>query len=158
MDGREWRHWLAGMKEQGTPGTVRVGCISPAVMSALRDRNIRPEVSAILVSKQEMGHIRNKHRLDAMLNDADMERLPDILAKPKAVLLDTQQGGNSLLYVFDPAEPQEDRDRGKVVVRVNFRMRADRKTVTGNAVRTAGYLSIENLQDARYVLLDGDLE
>ena len=138
MDGREWRHWLAGMKEQGTPGTVRVGCISPAVMSALRTYDIKPETAAILVSKQEMGHIRNKNEPEAMIDDTDIERLPDIIANPRAVLLDTQQGGNSLLYVFDPAEPQEDRDRGKVVVRVNFRMRADRKTVTGNAVRTAG--------------------
>ena len=165
MDGEEWRRWLADRKERGTPGTFRLGFVAPQVAAALKGRNIGLQAAAITISKPRVGHIRRavKGQRGARLDDADFDRFPDIIARPRAVLLDTAQGGNCLIYVFDPLAPQGGRDRGKVVVRMNHSMGVKtssgaRMRIIGNSVRTAGYLPIDNLQDARYVLLEGRLE
>ena len=164
MDGEEWRRWLADRKERGTPGTFRLGFVAPQVAAALKGRNIGLQAAAITISKPRVGHIRRavKGQRGARLDDADFDRLPAIIARPRAVLLDTAQGGNCLIYVFDPLVPQGGRDRGKVVVRMNYsddqRIAKEKRRTISNSVRTAGYLSIGNLRDARYVLLGGELE
>ena len=60
-------------------------------------------------------------------------------------------------------EPADEAHLGKVVVRVNFRGKmkvgaAPRRTITTNAVRTAGYVEWDNLREARYMLLEGSLD
>ena len=162
MDGEEWRRWLADRKERGTPGTFRLGFVAPQVAAALKGRNIGLQAAAITISKPRVGHIRRavKGQRGARLDDADFDRLPAIIARPRAVLLDTAQGGNCLIYVFDPLVPQGGRDRGKVVVRMNFeeKVGAERERIATNSVRTAGYLEVTTLRQERYVLLEGKLE
>ena len=162
MDGEEWRRWLADRKERGTPGTFRLGFVAPQVAVALKGRNIGLQAAAITISKPRVGHIRRavKGQRGARLDDADFDRLPDIIARPRAVLLDTAQGGNCLIYVFDPLVPKGGRDRGKVVVRMNFeeKVGAERERIATNSVRTAGYLEVTTLRQERYVLLEGKLE
>ena len=161
MDGEEWRRWLADRKERGTPGTFRLGFVAPQVAVALKGRNIGLQAAAITISKPRVGHIRRavKGQRGARLDDADFDRLPAIIARPRAVLLDTAQGGNCLIYVFDPLVPQGGRDRGKVVVRMNFeeKVGAERERIATNSVRTAGYLEVSGLRRERYVLLEGGL-
>ena len=104
----EWRRWLADREERGTPGTFRLGFVAPQVAAALEGRNIGLQAAAITISKPRVGHIRRavKGQRGARLDDADFDRLPAIIARPRAVLLDTAQGGNCLIYVFDPLAPQ----------------------------------------------------
>ena len=82
--------------------------------------------------------------------DDDLDRLPEIIARPKAVLLEARKEGPTLLYVFDPLEGAR---RGKIAVRVNF---ATAKGKT-NAIRTAGYVLDENLREPHLTLIEGAL-
>ena len=82
------------------------------------------------------------------LDDADLDRLPEILAEPRAVLLDTEGKSPALLYVFDGERS------GKIVVRVNFA--TSRKGQT-NAIRTAGYVHEDHLRGRRHVLIEGEI-
>ena len=96
----------------------------------------------------------------AALDDADLDRLPAIIARPHAVLHDTERPGE-LLYVFEPAI--EDGRKGKVIVRVNFTDRlkldgADRASVTTNSVRSAGYVQARDLPESRYRPVQGAVE
>ena len=165
MDGRQWRQWLAKRKGPNTPGTFALGSVPPWLRVVLLEgRGMALQSPAVTISQSRVGHIlrASKRRRGAGLDDADFDRLPDIIARPKAVLLDTKQGGNSLLYVFDPLAPQEGRDKGKVVVRMNYnedqRHDGKKRRVTSNSVRMAGYLSLENLHEPKYLLLEGKLE
>ena len=83
------------------------------------------------------------------LDDADLDRLPEILADPRAVLLDTEVESPVLLYVFDGERS------GKIVVRVNFA--TSRKGQT-NAIRTAGYVPATNLRMGRYTVIEGEVD
>ena len=87
----------------------------------------------------------------AALADDDLDRLPEIIARPKAVLFEEARKGPTLLYVFDPLEGTR---RGKIVVRVNFAA-AKGKT---NAVRTASYIQLRSLHDPRHTLIEGTLD
>ena len=86
----------------------------------------------------------------AALADDDLDRLPEIIARPKAVLFEEARKGPTLLYVFDPLE---DTRRGKIAVRVNF---ATTKGKT-NTVRTAGYVLDDNLREPHLTLIEGAL-
>ena len=89
----------------------------------------------------------------------DFDRLPEIIAKPEAVLFDAQEP--ALLYVFRSVE-RTDR-KGKIVVRVNFdekqRDRAgNRRLAVTNSIRTGGYVQPEDLRVRRYRVLEGEVE
>ena len=105
------------------------------------------------IDRRALGHMtRDAKRARATaLADDDLDRLPEIIARPKAVLFEEARKGPTLLYVFDPLE---DTRRGKIAVRVNF---ATAKGKT-NAVRTAGYVEAKNLRDQRHTLIEGELE
>ncbi len=62
-----------------------------------------------------------------------------------------------LLYVFQPADENR---KGKVVVELDFssKVGTQRKPITSNAVRTAGYVNPGDLRDPRYALLDRGLD
>ena len=93
----------------------------------------------------------SKRLRDRALDGVDMDRLPEVLANPEAVLLDTEGKGRTLLFAFSPAA----RDAaGKVAVRIDFR---EGKRPAANAVRSAGYVEAYNLRERRYVLLAGEL-
>ena len=87
------------------------------------------------------------------LTDADLDRIPEILAEPRAVLFDDATKDSALLYVFDPLD---DERRGKIVVRLDFAA-AKSEGVT-NAVRSAGYVQAENLRDPSHTLIEGALD
>ena len=143
----------------------RLGKTGPDTAPPLQTRTVTVASAAITLVKRELAHAQrdSKQARGVALDEADLDRLPDILAQPKAVLYDTQSKGTGnphvLLYVFDPADEAH---LGKVVVRVNFRGKmkvgtAPRRMVTTNAVRTAGYVETGDLRDPRYLLLEGKL-
>lgn len=110
------------------------------------------------MDRRALGHTTRpaKRARGQALTDADLDRIPEILAEPRGVLFeagppDDATTGPTLLYVF---APDEDKRRGKIVVRVNFSA-AEGQT---NAVLTAGYVQAENLRDPRYTLIEGELD
>ena len=156
----EWHDWRRGSGNAGE--AFSLGAIPPATVRALAQLPAPVELQTALVTlaRRDLTHLtrESKRQRGAVLADTDLDRLPDIIAAPKATLWDTQDP--ALLFVF---EPTSDAAAGKLVVRVNYSERLQlggkpRQTVTSNAVRTAGYVRIDNLREDRYVLLEGALD
>ena len=151
----EWRRWRAeraGRKPAGE--AFEAGALTPATLRALAARDIAPVTARIVVTDRALAHMTRPAKAPRRrLSDADLDRLPEILAHPKAALLDTAAKGSGdwLVYVFHAAGRA-----GKVAIRVNFREKiAGGRRVAANAVRSAGYVQPENLRGPRYVVLEG---
>ena len=153
--GDEWRRWR---RETGGRGrraeAFTPGAMAPHVMAWLRrEQGAEVANAAITITRGELAHLGRaaKAARGAALDAADLDRLPDILARPDDVLYDTADP--AVLYVFEPAA--RDAQMGKIVVRVNFTDRlkldeAGRASVTTNSVRSGGYVTEENLRESRY--------
>ena len=149
----EWRRWRAlrsGRKPAGE--AFEAGALPLAVVDALRQRGDPPASAQVVVTDERLAHIERdrKRERGQGLDGADMDRLPEVLANPQAVLLDKEGKGRTLLFAFSPAE----REAGKVVVRLDFR---EGKRPAANAVRSAGYVEAYNLRGPRYVPLAGEV-
>ena len=153
-----WRRADTGTGSQAE--AMLIGELSAGVMNALRNKHgIQVESATVTVARREAHHLGRdaKTTRGAALTDSDLDRLPDILAAPEAVLFDTQTG-DSLIYVFTPAGAV--RLKGKIAVRVNFREKlklgeAPRQALTTNSLRSAGYVTAANLREGRYANLQG---
>ena len=93
-------------------------------------------------------------------SDSDWDRLPEILARPQAVLYETRRQPE-LLYILEPAGDAA--GKGKIVARADYTDRLSlegepRRTTTTALIRTAGYLRPEHLRHPRYEGLNGALE
>ena len=150
--GEQWRRWRRREPGYGDD-RIALGALSPQAVAALDERGDPPETAVVTIDRRALGHMTRdaKRARAAALTDDDLDRLPEIIARPKAVLLEARKEGPTLLYVFDPLEGAR---RGKIAVRVNF---AATKGKT-NAVRTAGYVEAKNLRDQRHTLIDGSLD
>ena len=159
---REWREWRPVGVGGGTQHEMFVlGALSQRVMSVLRERQgVEVESASVTITRGALRHTQRdtKARRGRALDDADLDRLPEIVAHPKAVLYDREEP-DTILFVFDPAGEGE---AGKVVVSVGFEAHRreagiKRKSVS-NAVRTTGYVDAANLRERRYEALDGVVE
>ena len=161
----EWRRWRAlrsGCKPAGE--AFEAGALPLPVVDALRKRGVEPATAQVAIWDARLEHLTDKGGRAAALDGADLDRLPEILARPKAVLLDTSdeaKGGPWLVFAFDPAA--DGREAGKAMVWANFtrdarKDGAARARLAANAVRSAGYLRWADLRERRYVVLDGALE
>lgn len=137
-----------------------VGAMDREIMDWLRaEKKVGVENAAVTVTRGELSHAGRAEKVGrgAALDDADLDRLPENIARPRAVLYDKERPGE-LVYVFDPAG---DRGRkGKVVVRVNYTAKlkfgnADRSGVTTNSVRSAEYVQAGDLPVSRYERIEG---
>ena len=155
-----WRDWR---RQDAVVGgnALEIGALGPAVVDALTQRGIRLEVATVTITRRDLAHtVRDtKRRRGQSLDEADLDRLPAIIAQPEAVLFDTQD--SALLYVFSPAGGRD--GKGKVVIRVNYRDRLTfagqlPKTLRTNSVRTAGYVAQGDLTQRRYEVLEGAVE
>ena len=138
---------------------------SKVIVSTLRSpRNTTPRIAPSLAAVRGNGRPRAAAGASAGAGDGvrqralprrrsalPLDRLPEVLASPEAVLLDTDGAGRTLLFAFRPVE----REAGKVAVRIDFR---EGRRPLANAVRSAGYVRRSNLRDPRYVVLDGALD
>ena len=139
-----------------------VGAIPPDALDALRGRGIEPATAAISVARRESAHLRRppKETRGQALSEADVDRLPEILAAPEAVLW--EPGDQGLLFVFEAADPAE-RRKGKWFVKVDARVQESRedgrrRPYRTNSVRSGGYVQSGDLRDPRYVPLTGGVE
>ncbi len=155
-----WNDWRR--QGGGSAEAFSLGAIPPASVKALAQlpEPIDLQTALVTIAQRDLSHLtrETKRQRGAVLVEADLARLPDIIAQPKATLWDTRDP--ALLFVFEPTSAAA---AGKVVVRVKYtdRLQLDgkpRQTLTSNAVRTAGYVAAENLQENRYVLLEGELD
>ena len=148
----EFRRWRLADPGPDARDPMRIGELSPAVLDGLRRLGHAPATALVTVSRRDAAHaVRATKAPGQLVAEADIDRLPEILARPRAVLFETQRGNPMLLYVFDGPG----RKAGKIVVRI--RQPADRARET-NRVTTAGYVDAARLRQGRYILLDGALD
>ena len=150
---QEWRDWR---RNHADGDAVVVGALLPQVAAALaRIRGDAPPAS-VSVSARDWSHASRGGK-DARLDDADWDRLTDVLASPAAVLYERAE--DAILYVFEPAA------RGglaKAFVRVGMRQKTSRpgraprrRMEASNWLRSAGYVQPENLRGPRHEVLWG---
>ena len=151
----------AGRGRQAMAFTL--GAMVPEIVGWLRrQKEISIANAAVTITRGELSHGTRPAKADrgAALDIPDLDRLPDIIARPDAVLYNAERTGE-LLYVFKPAADPE--RKGKVVVRVNYTTKLaldgeERTGVTTNSVRSAGYVQPENLRDPRFERIRGSVE
>ena len=148
--GEQWRRWRRREPGYEQKNRLEVGALSPATVAALTERGTPPVTAAVTVDRRALGHMTRDAKRDRgqALDDAGLDRIPEILAEPRAVLLDTEGKSPVLLYVFDGERS------GKIVVRVNY-VAAEGRT---NAIRTAGYVPADQLRDPRHTLIEGEMD
>ena len=148
--GEQWRRWRRREPGSDLQNRLEVGELSPATVAALTERGDAPVTAAVTVDRRALGHMTRDAKRDRgqALDDADLDRIPEILADPRAVLLDTGVDDPVLLYVFDGERS------GKIVVRVNY-VAAEGQT---NAIRTAGYVKATHLREGRYTVIEGEVD
>ena len=160
---QDWRDWVTAFDPEWVdkPDAFDVGVLPVEVIRALRQRPNPIEVSASLVTitQQALGHLlRDRKRMrGAALSEADIKRLPDIIAEPEAVLWDTEKQPG-LLFTFKAPGKKA----GKFFLRVEFAAQikiapSEKQPLTTNAVRSAGYVDAHNLRGQRYQVLMGEL-
>ena len=150
-DFRRWRRAAPGPR---APDPAVVGALSAVVLAGLEARGLAPSTARITAARRDIAHaLRDRKAARGQaVSSADIDRLPEVLARPRAVLLDAAGAAPVLLYVFDA--PGGDR-AGKFVIRV--RRPTDRARETNRFI-TAAYLRPGNLRERRYTLLDGSLD
>ena len=159
----EWQRWRRDSGGRGRRAEAfTVGVMDRETLEWLRiEKNTEVTNAAVTVTRSGLSHAgrAEKAARGAALDDADLDRLPDIITRPDAVLYDTEREGE-LVYVFTPTNDPE--RKGKIVVRVNYtdRLRLDeagRASVITNSIRTAGYVAAHNLRESRYERIKGEV-
>lgn len=157
---REFPDWFDQAAAGGPidPAIVVAGVIDPPTLAALRMRGIDPASAAITLTQKSVRHLMRdaKATRGQSVPAEALKRMPDMLASPRAILLDRKQG--ELLYVFDVPGDRA----GKLVVRLDYKekMKAaeGRQMVVSNSIRTAGVVELRVLADANtYDVISGAL-
>jgi len=165
----EWADWIKNVDPNASgkaKGERRVvGVLTPNLLGALAARGIVPKAADISIDDGELQHLlreaKQKNPRNIALPRAEVERLPEHLAHPDAILWDAEtakKGEPALLYAF--TIPGEEK-RGKYVVRVDFPawvkeggMKMKRWL---NTVRTGGLVPARNLSGPLLDVLEGSL-
>lgn len=159
----EFEGWFdAAAAGQPTPRNIwPVGALNQATLDALQSREATPASGAIGVQASVVRHMIRavKQARGVSVPQSLLRRLPELIRRPKAVLLDKRDQG--ILYVFDvPGDAR----LGKLVVRIDFATKVIgedgiRRSTAINAVRTAGLVAKADLADINaYEVLSGSLE
>ena len=159
---QDWRDWVkdTDLAKADKLNAFDMGVLPVEVIRALRQRPAPVFVSASLVTitQAQLNHLRRdaKQKRGAALSADDIERLPDIIAKPQAILWDADK--NNLLFVLEAGGEKQ----GKVTVEVDHVKDAKlantvKQRITTNSIRSAGYVSKYNLHEQQYEVLTGEL-
>ena len=142
----------------------KAGAVSIFVVEFFRRRGLEIQSTEIILTRNRLDHLRRpaKRKRGAGLSDADVAQLPEALARPKAVLFDTESDEErTLLYVFESkTNPNK---LAKITVRMEYKNKiklpgeAKRRFATSNFIRTAGYAETHNLSPPRYIPIEGEL-
>lgn len=159
----DYRAWVAERAAEAyqPDGSWRaLGALSPATIAQLEAAGRAPATAGVAITAQQLRHLtRDAKAADGVaLSLADIQRLPEIVDRPEAVLRDRATG--DLLLVFTAAE---DPRSGKLVVHLDYHRRLrDPDGTRGmrrfNGVKSGGVVAIEQLRDrTAYDLLEGEV-
>lgn len=144
-------------------GQVRfIGALAPGAVRALQGQDIELASAVVAVRDVDVLHALrdSKAAKAAAISPSVYRRLPELLARATAVILEVGSTPPALLYVVDLVG--EDGQVAKLVVQldmpVKIRVEDARRAVPLNLVRTATVMDSQALQDrTRYQLLWGRL-
>ncbi len=143
--------------------TYWIGALDEELIAALKARGIEPNTSSILASDRDVWHAVRAGKQGAKTTDGrpkaliadELERLPELLENPEAILLDERK--NTLLYVF----PAQRRAAGKLVIGIDYHLKTSQGVQVVNSFRTASLIEYENVtkqvRDGSLILLRGAL-
>lgn len=162
-DFQDWARRVQGDNRE-RPSFRVVGALTARTLDWLEDHDLAPSSGAIIVRGQDINHIlrdAKTARPDAV-PEARILALPELLARPQAILWDRGVGRRSpasLIIVLPGAEDTAE----KVVVRLGqilpLRDRdGDRRRRRANRIATVSTVQSDALQDERsYVVIEGDI-
>ncbi|WP_292999589.1 phage minor head protein [Nevskia sp.] len=156
----EFGSWIDTVLATDRPGNVsfNVGSLSAEIVESLAARNVIPESAAITIRDREVQHVfretktTTKAGLPKQPSLRDFKQLPNLLTRPRAVLLVT--GTSTLIYVFDP-ESASGRSAGRIVVEVNYSLKTSDGRRGTNSIRT---VTLANTADLTKDVRAGSLE
>lgn len=164
---QHWQQWLRQYQQDPVARGRQfvAGALSSALVEQLKQRGKEAATAAIVVTDAGLRHILRDVKQQARTqagevkanSAADLERLPDLLSQPQAILWDTQK--NNLLYVY----PASSGRSGKLTVEVNYQIKTrdpqgQRQRMEVNSVVSAGTTDAWSVKGRRYVLLQGHLD
>ncbi len=130
---------------------VTLGVFNAQLLQGLQHLNITPQSAVIAMSKGDLLHAtRAKKQKQGIAVPIEFwQQLPKYLQKPTAVLLDTTQKYNALIYVYDI-------EKTKVVVTIDYTTKVSKQSAVVNMVTTGSVLkNINSLK--RYKVVYGSL-
>jgi len=146
----EFADWFDGLDRGRQKGDRRVaGVLSQPVLDYLAGIGKTPQSGAITITDQAIGHILRASKAEVAPPDDVMRRLPELLAKPEAILWDRDFG--NLAYVV---EIGGDRSTRFVVSLDRYERERDpasgaRRQIQTNAVINGQVVHTESLLDGR---------
>ena len=139
-----------------------VGALKPAVVRKLDRLGMAPDSAAIAVRDEDVMHTLRASKIDAGVgvDPSVYKRLPELLERASAILLDQSKDRLALLHVVDLM--QADGQVAKLVVQIDqpvtVRIDGKRTRVNLNVVRTVTVMQPKALQDRKqYQLLWGQV-
>ncbi|MEI7036444.1 phage minor head protein [Fulvimonas yonginensis] len=142
--------------------TVPVGALDQELVQRMTAEGLEPATAPIVARDVEVLHALRDAKSTTpsgkpvALTPDELAHLPNLLASPKAVLLDRADG--TLLYVVDASDRRE---AGKVVVAINYRLKTETGKRLVNSFRTASLLDLVDVEagvkSGELVLLRGSL-
>lgn len=159
----DYRAWVAERAAKGfqPDGSWRaLGALSPATVERLAAMDKAPASAGVVVTAQQLGHMTRAYKQGegVALDMADLQRLPEVVDRPDAVLIERATG--VVLLIFTPAT---DPRRGKLVIEIDMRgpLRMPdgrRQKAVFNGLKTATLMNPQALRDSgAYDLVDGEL-
>lgn len=154
----EFARWIDGMDY--SRGDLRVvGALPVPVLDFLAKPAIglKPESGAIVITDHQVKHIMRVHKAPVRPSMETMRRLPELMAKPAAILWDREkrnlvwvielQGERGTRLIVDVDRSERTRD-----------VRGKRQAIQTNVVVSGQVVNVDSLRDSkRYELVDGRL-
>jgi hypothetical protein len=149
---------------QAANRTVFIGALKAPAVRALRDQGTEPATAAVAVRDADVLHaLRRSKQAQGVAIDASVyRRLPELLERAEALLIEAGAQPPALLYVVDLV--RDDGSVAKLVVTVDMPVKTQspgglRRRVRLNLVRTATLMIPAALRDrTRYRLLWGRID
>jgi len=157
----DFRSWVADRAAASwrADGSWRaLGALPARAVERMNQVGAPTESAGVAITSEQLRHLARDTKVEAgvAVSLADIQRLPELVNEPKAVLREIATG--VILLVFEPAE---DPRRGKLVMHLNYTHRlrdpdGERRTRRFHAVKTAGLVKAETLRDGKtYQLIHG---
>ncbi len=138
-----------------------VGVIPESIVTKLANEGVSLPTSVLTVTDEDVVHAMRADKHNPVPKAWYLD-LPRHLQAPDAVLLDTLNGDDAILFVYDIQNPANSAERYKAVVKIGkkdkIRVEGERHKLRLLHVRTTQIIEdVSSLGQASYVLIDGAL-